>query len=170
MAAIDKLYLHSYEELVEFRNWLIIYYPKALRYLYNNWMMDYDSYNKHLVYWITESMKISKNESLRKLGGCKSIDGAIINIQEYYKKNGYECPFSQAYDEASEIIKRESMSYDDWEENYSFPIMNAPFKVDKRLKWICPLPSVRKYLHNQCGVNPKWEWLYKIFWRGKEFI
>ena len=50
------------------------------------------------------------------------------------------------------------------------PIMNTPFKVDKKLKWICPLPFVREYLHEQCGVNPKREWLYRIFWKGKEFV
>lgn len=27
-----------------------------------------------------------------------------------------------------------------------------------------------EYLHKQCGVNPKWEWLYRIFWRGKKYF
>lgn len=45
---------------------------------------------------------------------------------------------------------------------------SLPHSVDRKLKWICPVPCVRVYLHKQCGVNPKWEWLYKIFWRGKK--
>ena len=48
------------------------------------------------------------------------------------------------------------------------PVMNTPIKVDKKLKWICPVPCIRDYLHNQRGVNPKWEWLYRIFWKGKK--
>lgn len=56
------------------------------------------------------------------------------------------------------------------EDEFSFPVMNTPFHVDRKLKWICPVPCVREYLHTQCGVNPKWEWLYKIFWRGKEYF
>ena len=54
------------------------------------------------------------------------------------------------------------------EDSYTFPVMNTPLSVDRKLKWICPVPCVREYLHKQCGVNPKWEWLYKIFWRGKK--
>jgi hypothetical protein len=50
------------------------------------------------------------------------------------------------------------------------PIMNTPVKVDSKLKWICPVPCVREYLHKQCGVNQKWEWLYKILWRGKKYF
>ena len=53
---------------------------------------------------------------------------------------------------------------------HEVPIMNTPFKVDRKLKWICPVPCVREYLHKQCGVNPKWEWLYRIFWKGKKYF
>ena len=50
-----------------------------------------------------------------------------------------------------------------------------PIKMDRlrilhKLKWICPVPCVREYLHEQCGVNPKWEWLYRKFWRGKKYF
>lgn len=48
------------------------------------------------------------------------------------------------------------------------PIMNTPFKVDKKLKWICPVGCVREYLVNQCGV--KEHWYYKLFWRGKKYF
>lgn len=170
MAAIDKLYLHSYEELAEFRTWLIIYYPKALQYCYNNWMMDYDSYKKRLDNWINDGINASEKE-YKWLGDFKKFREAIVNLQKYYKDNhGYDCPYDQAFDEANTLIKHHLMTEEDWKEEYSFPIMSAPFKVDKKLKWICPLPFVRDYLHKQCGVNPKWEWLYRIFWRGKEFI
>ena len=50
------------------------------------------------------------------------------------------------------------------------PIINTPFSIDKKLKWICPVPCVREYLHKQCGVNPKWEWFYRLFWRGKKYF
>lgn len=56
------------------------------------------------------------------------------------------------------------------EETYMFPIMNTPLSVDRKLKWICPVPCVREYLHKQCGVNQKWEWFYRLFWRGKKYF
>lgn len=97
MAAIDKLYVHSYEEYEEVKLWALVYYPKLLLFFYN-------------------------------------ID-----------------------------LHRELFKYDT-----GMPIMNIPFNIDRKLKWICPVPCVREYLHKQCGVNPKQERLYKIFWRGKK--
>lgn len=99
MAAIDKLYVRTYEEYDEVRRWALVYYPKLLIYFYN------------------------------------------INYPEWL--------FSSKKD---------------------IPITNTTFNVDRKLKWICPVPCVREYLHKQCGVNPKWEWLYKIFWRGKKYF
>lgn len=97
MAAIDKLYVYTFQEYEEVKLWTMVYYPKLLLY--------------------------------------------------FYSINYPECLFSGKKD---------------------IPIMNTPLKVDRKLKWICPVPCVREYLHKQCGVNPKWEWLYKIFWRGKK--
>lgn len=97
MAAIDKLYVRTYDEYDDVRRWALVYYPKLLIYFYN------------------------------------------IDLRQDDFKHGQ-------------------------------PIMNTPIKVDRKLKWICPVPCVREYLHEQCGVNPKWEWLYKIFWRGKKYF
>lgn len=99
MAAIDKLYVRTYEEYDDLRRWALVYYPKLLIYFYD---LNYPR-------------------------------GKFLN----------------------EIV---------------VPVMNTPFKVDRKLKWICPIPCVREYLHKQCGVNPKWEKLYKIFWRGKKYF
>lgn len=65
-----------------------------------------------------------------------------------------------------------TFNYKEWckitkNEKYGYPVMNTPFKVDKKLKWICPLHFIREYLHEQCGVNPKLEWFYKLFWKDK---
>lgn len=95
MAAIDKLYVHTFQEYEEVKLWALVYYPKLLIHFYS------------------------------------------IDLRQDDFKNAQ-------------------------------PITNTPFKVDRKLKWICPVPCVREYLHKQCGVNPKWEWLYKIFWRGKK--
>ena len=97
MAAIDKLYVRTYDEYDDVRRWALVYYPKLLIYFY-------------------------------------SID-----------------------------LRREDFKH-------AQPIMKTPLSVDRKLKWICPVPCVREYLHKQCGVNPKWEWLYKIFWRGKKYF
>ena len=31
---------------------------------------------------------------------------------------------------------------------------------------------VHKYYeyNDLCGVNPKWEWFYRIFWKGKKYF
>ena len=99
MAAIDKLYVRTYEEYDNLRRWALIYYPLLLYYFYD--------------------LNYPRGKFL------KEID---------------------------------------------IPVTNTPFSVDRKLKWICPVPCVREYLHKQCGVNHKWEWLYKIFWRGKKYF
>ena len=50
--------------------------------------------------------------------------------------------------------------------NYEFPVMNTPLSVDRKLKWICPVPCVRKYLQEQCGVKTRW--YHKLFFKGKK--
>lgn len=63
------------------------------------------------------------------------------------------------------------LTYKDFEKaGGSIPIMNTPLKVDRKLKWICPVPCVREYLHKQCGVNPMREWMYRFFWKGKKYF
>jgi hypothetical protein len=114
MAAIDKLYVRTYEEYDEVRRWALVYYPKLLLYFYNI-SISYKEFNEMRKKW-------------------------FINTQ-------------------NAII-----------DDYTFPVMNTPCKIDRKLKWICPVPCVREYLHKQCGVNPKWGWLYKIFWKGKKYF
>lgn len=116
MAAIDKLYVHTFEEYAEVKLWALVYYPKLLLYFYNI-SISYKEFNALRKKWFTNT-------------------------------------------------KIENISMDD----YTFPIMNTPCKIDRKLKWICQVPCVREYLHKQCGVNPKWEWLYRIFWRGKKYF
>ncbi len=171
MAAIDKLYLHSYEELREFRRWVLIYYAKVIAYMYDGWTMDYDKYEKNLDWWTKRQIEISERCHNLELGKYETIDEAITNLRKFHKENGnYDCPLSEAENQVWDIIARKNRPYEEWRREYSFPIMNCPSKIDRKLKWICPLPFVRDYLHKQCGVNPKWEWLYRIFWKGKEFV
>ena len=99
MAAIDKLYVRTYEEYDDLIRWALAYYPLLLFFFYD--------------------LKYTR---------------------------------------------------DIFESGCSVPIANTTFNVDRKLKWICPVPCVRDYLHKQCGVNPKWEWLYRIFWRGKKYF
>lgn len=54
------------------------------------------------------------------------------------------------------------------EEEYTSPVMNTSFSVDKKLLWICPIPCVRKYLEEQCGYKTKW--YHKLFWKGKKYF
>ena len=135
--------------------------------MYNiGWIMSYNDFIKSRDIWIKEQIKRAKKQ-YSELGSFETKEQAAAN----YRKIHSWCTFNEAVMNVSDIIDRYYMKKENWEDQYSFPVMHTPFKVDKKLKWICPLPFVRDYLHNQCGVNPKWEWLYRIFWRGKkEFI
>lgn len=170
MAAIDKLYVHSYYEYDDLRKWAIAYYPELVFYMINM-SMNYDDYCYNRQVWL-EAYKENIRRDYKRLGKFKTKTEAVHNIIKHYKETAdYDCPLRQAKEEADYCIKQyKRLEIGDFEleNDYSFPIMNTPLSIDAKLKWICPVPCVRKYLHEQCGVNPKWEWLYKIFWRGKK--
>lgn len=167
MAAIDKLYVKDFYEYDELRRWAMVYYPELLFYFnyidltrsdWDEWRLDY----------VKDSMKRS-NIDHNKLGDYKNKEEAIKNLIEHYLITAdYECSVEQATDEVEYIIEAYNRTAMEWEDKFSYPITNTPFSVDKKLKWICPIPFVRKYLHEQCGVNPKYEWFYRLFWRGKK--
>lgn len=168
MAAIDKLYVHSYYEYDDLRRWAIAYYPELLFYFYDI-TLTWSRYADNVKKWAEQEEKRIKRE-YAKLGHSYSLDEAVKNLQKHYKETaGYDCPKEQACEEVKDIMsKYDKIKHGLLEEDFTFLVMNTPFRVDKKLKWICPVPCVREYLHKQCGVNPKWEWFYKLFWRGKK--
>lgn len=167
MAAIDKLYVHAFQEYEEVKLWAMVYYPKLLLYFYNI-SLTYKQYHENRREWCVNAKRgIAKSHE--RLGKYTTQEEAIQNLIKYYKDvSDYDCPYEQAKDEVLCDTIDTAMTDDELEETYMFPITNTPFKIDRKLKWICPVPCVREYLYKQCGVNPKWEWLYKIFWRGKK--
>jgi len=165
MAAIDKMYVHSYYEYDDLRRWAIAYYPELLFHFYDI-TMTYQQWENNCRAYVKQNIAIAKRD-FEKIGGIES--NAVENLIKHYKEvANYECPREQAEEEAFAIIDAYHKTARDWEDSYTWTIMNTPFEVDKNLKWICPIPCVREYLHKQCGVNPKWEWFYKLFWRGKK--
>ena len=169
MAAIDKLYINSYHQYDELRKWAITYYPELLFYFYDI-TVDYSTFEKRWQEWIRK-FKTQVRNAFTRFGKFTTSEEAVNNLIKHYKRTaGYDCSREQAEDEFKywshqmEVIESDSLC----ELEYKFPVMNTPLSVDKKLKWICPVPCIRKYLHEQCGVNPKWEWLYKIFWKGKK--
>ena len=167
MAAIDKLYIRDYHDYNELRNWAIAYCPELLFYFYDT-TLTYESWEKSRTDFVCKQMKIAQR-NYEKLGNFKKKAEAISNLQmHYYKSANYQCSFKQARSEVDDIIKSFMRDESEWAEIYSSPCLCTPFDVDMKLKWICPVPCVREYLHKQCGVNPKWEWLYKLFWKGKK--
>jgi len=169
MAAIDKLYVHHYYEYIELRNWAIVYYPKLLLCFYN-WQLTWKEYDENKAYWIETSKEYAQRD-FKRFGKFKSNKEAVQNLIKHYKETAdYDCSVEQAKEELEKCIEEYNRTDEEWEEYYSFAVMNTPFHIDRKLKWICPIHCVREYLHKQCGVNPKWEWLYKIFWRGKKYF
>lgn len=167
MAGIDKLYVKDFYEYDCLRKWAIVYYPELLFYFYN--IADtYSDWEERRSEFVKASMKRASIDH-NKLGDYKNRGEAIANLIEHYRITaGYNCPGEQAKDEVNYIIEAYHRPVMVWEQKYTTPIMNTPLSVDKKLKWICPIPFVREYLHKQCGVNQKYEWLYSLFWRGKK--
>lgn len=169
MAAIDKIYVNDFSDYEEIKLWALIYYPKLLIYFYNIGL-TYKEYLSNKAEWIKEA-KAGILKSHKRLGEYNTQEEAIQNLINHYKVSAdYDCPYEQAKDEVLNDFYDMSLTDEQLADNYYFPVTNTPLKIDRKLKWICPVSSVRKYLHKQCGVNPKYEWLYKIFWRGKKYF
>ena len=163
MAAIDKMYVHSYYEYDDLRKWAIAYYPELLFYFYDI-TTTYLEWEDNCRAYVKQHIAIAKRD-FKKIGGIES--NAVENLIKYYKEVAdYDCPREQAEEEAFAIIDDYKRNARDWEKLYSCPIMNTPFKVDKKLLWICPVPCVRKYLEEHCGYRTKW--YHKLFWKGKK--
>ena len=103
---------------------------------------------------------------LVKIGNTDNIEDAIQNLIKYYKESAnYDCPYEQAKSEVDDTFERKALlDAGMLEEEYTFPVMNTPLSVDRKLLWICPIPCVRKYLEEQCGYKTRW--YHKLFWRG----
>ena len=163
MAAIDKLYIHSFYEYDDLRKWAIVYYPELLFYFYDI-TMTYQKWEDNCKAYIKQHITIAKRD-FEKIGGVESK--AVENLIKHYKEVAdYDCPQDQAENEAFAIINAYKKTARDWEELYSMPVMNTPLEVDRKLLWICPVPCVHKYLEEQCGYKIKW--YHKLFWRGKK--
>lgn len=168
MAAIDKLYVREYYEYDDLLRWSIAYYPELLFYFYSTHLTynDFEKMKKDKVKEIREA----NEKELKKIGG-KGLDffGAVENLHNYYKETAdYDAPHEQCIREVKDILETASKTDDELEDMFRYPCLNTPLSVDRKLKWICPVPCVRRYLQEQCGVDPKWELLYCIFWKGKK--
>ncbi len=163
MAAIDKMYVHSYYEYDDLRKWAIAYYPELLFYFYDI-MMTYRQWEYNCEVYVKQHIAIAKRD-YEKIGKSQAL--AVENLIKYYKEvANYDCPREQAEEEAFAIIDAYERTARDWEDLYSRPIMNTSYDIDLYLKWHCPVPCVRKYLEEHCGYKTRW--YHKLFWRGKK--
>lgn len=167
MAGIDKLHLKSWYTFDELVRWSICHYPELLNYMYD-WRISYKDWEKAMKASIKMTKKINARD-LEKIGGKDvSLRTATYNLIDYYRKEAdYECSYDQAKYEAESILNIANKSDIEFEDDYFRPVMNTSCKIDRKLLWICPIKEVRDYLHEQCGYSRRWEWLYKIFWKGK---
>ena len=167
MAAIDKMYVHSYYEYDDLRRWAIAYYPELLFYFYDI-TTTYQQWEDNCRAYVKNQLKIAKNEydKLSQFGEPTDKNTVVINKIQYYKEQGIELSMENVLECYNYTIRSYNKTAEDWEESYTCPIMNTPFEVDKKLLWICPVPCVRKYLEENCGYKTKW--YHKLFWRGKK--
>lgn len=162
MAGIDRLYLHNFGDFEDLRKWAIVYYPKLLLYFYSTYFfVDY-------IKWEEDLARVAKGckDRAKKAWKDASTDGTLeCAIAELVRRG-----FSQedAAEEARALYKDYSKTLLNWYNETKFPVMQTPFKIDKKLVWICPINCVRKYLEDNCGIKTRW--YHKIFWRGKDFF
>lgn len=169
MAAIDKIYCHSYYEYDDLRKWAIVYYPQLLFYFYTI-TLDYILWQKNVDSWLDTTKRHIMRDVVMRLGNANNNDDAIQNLIKYYKESAnYDCPYEQAKSEVDDIFERKVLlDAGMLEEEYTFPVMNTPLSVDRKLLWICPISCVRKYLEEQCGYKTRW--YHKLFWRGRKYF
>ena len=170
MAAIDKLYLKDYSDFLILRLWALKYFP-GLRLAFYDFFENGAEFHRQKKTIAERNLDITRKEYIRVFGDPSmnnSMDYAIANIKKQYMDGAeYDCSDEQAKEEAEYIKKNYEKTYDDFYIEASVPVMNASLSQDRRLKWTCPIPAVREYLQNQCGVKKNREWLYRLFWLGK---
>lgn len=161
MAAIDKLYLKDYYDLYDLRLWATLYYPRLLIDFYPT---AYDANAESF-----EKMRKKQAKTLKTwaVSYWKSIssDGSINAAIAWLMENK-QMTEDEAREHATEIKQYVMASLESLIEDTKIPVTNTSFRVDRKLKWICPLHCIREYLQNQCGV--KEHWYYKIFWKGRK--
>jgi hypothetical protein len=102
-------------------------------------------------------------EAWKEISPNGTLSCAVANNIRLF---GYDC--EQATKEALHDMKLATQPLEAFELDVKIAVMNTPFAIDRKLKWRCPLPYVRKYLQVQCGVKERW--YYKLFWRGKKLF
>lgn len=161
MAAIDKMYVNDYSALVELKKWAMSYYPKLLIYI-PDWAFNVTKkeFEEAQLEFAKRAQKAYKDDWDRI-----SSDGTINCAIAYILREWDGWNEEDATIEAKRLKSYANMSIEELKEEIDFPILHTPMRVDRKLKWICPLSSVRIYLQTHCGV--KEHWWYKLFWRGR---
>lgn len=160
MAAIDKLYITEYDDLANLRIWANVYYPKLFFYFYEKALtIDEEEFNKLKKKYAKKRM-LEATSYWRQISPDNTINGAIAHLMAH----GYS--EVDARDEADYYYDWAHRTIEEFEKLIGITVMNTPSKVDRLLKWYCPLDRIREYLKDQCGVTTRW--YHKLFWKGKE--
>lgn len=164
MAAIDKIWINDYYTLSKLRLWAIIYYPKFLWFFYDDALtMDESKFNK-----VKQRRAKYAKDAYKRHWSSISPDGTLECAIAYYKRAPFNMSDYGADKEATEDCENALKSRKTIESEIKIAVTNTPIRIDRKLKWICPIPEVRTYLHSQCGVTE--HWYYKLFWRGKKYF
>jgi len=158
MAAIDKLYLNSYDELYEFRLWCLIHYPKIFSYWYPPILLIGEKeFNKIKLDSAKTTYKKFK-EDWKNTSPDGTINGGIAYLIAKYGMSEEDAKWNVEYSR-----RNSQKTIDELLLEFKLPVMNTPIKVDKFLLWRCPLDYIRVYLEEQCGY--KTHWYHKLFFK-----
>ncbi len=133
MAVIDKIYLSDYSDYEELLLWCLVYKPTLLQNFYYPFLTR--------VEWDRWRESVYR--------------GRLKSIKKKLKKEGTEEAVLLEYNKLSDKTL--------YMEVMKLPITNFSPAQNKYLVWNCPIPFVRDYLLNKCGVTTKW--YHKIFWK-----
>lgn len=160
MAAIDKLYITEYDDLANLRIWANAYYPKLFFWFYERALtIDEEEFNK-LKKKYAKKRLLEATSYWRQISPDNTINGAVAHLM------GQGWPEEDAKDEAEYYYDWAHRTVEEFEKLVGITVMNTPSRVDRLLKWYCPLDRIREYLKDQCGVKTRW--YHKLFWKGKE--
>jgi hypothetical protein len=134
MAAIDKLYVHSFYEYDDLRRWAIAYYPELLFHFYDI-TITYKQWENNCKDYVKRQFENAKKEfdKLKQLGDPFDRNIIVLKKIQYYREQGIEMSLDNALETVDYTIKAYLNTEEDWENLYSMPIMNTPLEVDRKL-------------------------------------
>ena len=167
---MNKLCISNYRDYDNLRRWALVYCPKLILF-FDNIMINENDFNKEKEEWVLRRRSKFKQDYVR-LGRFTDNTEAFNNLKGYYKRTFTNLSISdeQVWDETMLIIERFKLSNEEIGDLYSYPILNLTPKIERYLKWRCPISSIREYFYRNYKFKKNFNWFYRLFWKGTKYF